>query len=112
MPLLLNIASDQDAQILKAPLEAPPLEAPPLDGPPVEVSCFSAPLPLEMDTSKCSQSLHVANNDSIMFEVNPGFEIPPFDIDLFNAMLEQEPVSEPTSEEVAAPSFLKAVLGK
>ena len=47
-----------------------------------------------------------------MFEVNPGFEIPPFDLGLFNAMLEQEPVSEPTSEEVAALFFLKAILGK
>ena len=43
---------------------------------------------------------------------HPGFELPPFDLDLFNMALENEPVTEPTAEEIAAYHFLKHALGK
>ena len=49
-------------------------------------------------------------------EVNPQIEIPSFnlqvDLDLFNQMLEQEPIPEPTDAELAAHAFLRKVLGK
>ena len=51
-------------------------------------------------------------NDSEV-QVNP-CEIPSFDfdLDLFNQMLEQEPIPEPTDAELAAHTFLRKVLGK
>ena len=40
------------------------------------------------------------------------FDLPTLDLDLFNMALENEPVPEPTAEEVAAYQFLKYSLGK
>jgi hypothetical protein len=45
-------------------------------------------------------------------EYHPGYQLPPLDLDLLNTMLENEPVAEPTAEEVAAYNFLKYALGK
>ena len=43
---------------------------------------------------------------------HPGFDLPPLDFDLFNLMLENEQVPEPTAEEMAAIQFLKDSLGQ
>jgi hypothetical protein len=43
---------------------------------------------------------------------HPGFDLPPLDLDLFNIVLENELVPEPTAEEVATYLFLKQSLGK
>ena len=45
-------------------------------------------------------------------EYYPGFQLPPLDLELLNKRLENEPVAEPTAEEVAAYNFLKHALGK
>jgi hypothetical protein len=45
-------------------------------------------------------------------EYHPGFQLPPLDLELLNTTLENEPVAEPTAEEVAAYHFLKYALGK
>jgi hypothetical protein len=45
-------------------------------------------------------------------EYHPGFQLPPLDIELLNMRLENEPVAEPTAEEVEAYHFLKHALGK
>lgn len=60
------------------------------------------------------QPLQVDFDSEMQVEVNPQFEIPSFDLDLelFNQMLEQEPIPEPTDAELAAHAFLRNVLGK
>jgi hypothetical protein len=50
--------------------------------------------------------------DSEDARYHPGFDLPPLDLDLFNLMLENEQVPEPTAEEIAAYEFLKYSLGK
>ena len=50
--------------------------------------------------------------DSEDARYHPGFDLPPLDLDLFNLMLENEQVPEPTAEEIAAYQFLKYSLGK
>ena len=52
------------------------------------------------------------SNDSDEAMYHPGFDFPPLDLDLFNMVLENEPVPEPTAEETAAYQFLKYSLGK
>lgn len=43
---------------------------------------------------------------------HPGFQLPPLDLDLLYMTLENEPVAEPTAEEIAAYFFLNNTLGK
>jgi hypothetical protein len=45
-------------------------------------------------------------------EVQSEVEVPPFDLNVFNAMLDQGPLPEPTDEELAAHAFLRTVFGK
>lgn len=40
------------------------------------------------------------------------FEVPPFNLDAFNAALEDRPIPQPTAEELQAHEFLRALLGK
>lgn len=42
-----------------------------------------------------------------MYTFHPGFELPPLDLELLNAALENESIPEPTAAEVAAYLFLK-----
>jgi hypothetical protein len=44
-------------------------------------------------------------------ENHPGLQLPPLDLDLLYMSLENEPVAEPTAEEVVAYHFLKNALG-
>jgi len=128
-----------EAPLLEAlPLDAPPLDTPPLDTllldtplldapflevPPFDVSPFETSLSFGFDLDLFNTTLDAPLLDTLLLEVPPsdmssfeastlGFEIPPFDLDLFNAMLEREPVPQPTSLEIAALFFLKTVLGK
>jgi hypothetical protein len=43
---------------------------------------------------------------------HPGFQMPPLDLELLYTRLENEPVAEPTAEEISAYRFLKNALGK
>jgi hypothetical protein len=61
----------------------------------------------------------VTNNDSeeagLMYHTSPShwhpeFELPPFDLELFNAALEIEPIPEPSAAEIAAHLFLRRSL--
>ena len=45
-----------------------------------------------------------------MYTSHPGLKLPPFDLELFNAALETEPIPEPTPAEVAAYLFLRGSL--
>lgn len=51
------------------------------------------------------------NNEEagIMYTSHPGFELPPLDLELFNAALETDPIPEPTAAEVAAYLFLRSL---
>jgi len=42
---------------------------------------------------------------------HPGLELPPLDLELFNAALENEPIPEPTAAEKAAHLFLRGLFG-
>ena len=74
---------------------------------------FQPPVPTDAPTSNRNPNTPVGtpyNSDEARY--HPRFELPPFDLDLFNMALENEPVAEPTAEEVAAYQFLKYTLGK
>jgi hypothetical protein len=75
---------------------------------------FQPPVPSDAPTGALGLLLEVGtpHYDSDEARYHPGFELPPFDLDLFNMALENEPVAEPTAEEVAAYHFLKYTLAK
>jgi hypothetical protein len=40
---------------------------------------------------------------------HPGFDLPPLDLELLNAALVNNPIPEPSAEEVAAYQFLRSI---
>ena len=64
-------------------------------------------LRLEADTSIKLSSETLTET----FEPHPGFEIPPFDLELFTEMLDQMPVPERTAAELEAHQFLREMYG-
>jgi hypothetical protein len=79
-----------------------PLALPVLGDAPTQAGMVGLILSADLDT------LYIDSEE----EYHPGYQLPPLDLDLLNTMLENEPVAEPTAEEVAAYNFLKYALGK
>jgi hypothetical protein len=78
-----------------------------------ELSMFQPPAPGDAPTGVLSLSSEIgALCDVEETRNHPGFDLPPLDLDLFNMVLENEQVPEPTAEEVAAYHSLKYLLGK
>ena len=93
--------------------ESPPPFQPPI---PLPVAGDASDVPtgvlgLPLEVLETPQA-YTASGSSEELNYHPGYELPPFDLDLFMLTLENEPVAEPTAEEIAAYHFLKFSLGK
>jgi hypothetical protein len=69
----------------------------------IETFDMNIDLPLDMNTGSASTNLDEY--------VHP-FEFPPFDLDMFNAALEDGPIPQPSAEELQAHRFLRGLLRK
>ena len=84
-----------------------------------ELLMFKPPVP--SDALVWTQAVETINNGSEEMGLtqmsrytshwHPGFELPPLDLELLNATLENEPIPEPTAAEVAAYLFLRESIG-